>query len=77
MQQVIEREKKRRRVTPQKFADFNFDLEFPLKRENEYNLKEKMELLIGSHTDFTGKLEEVNLVIGIIVSIAIMLFIIF
>ncbi len=48
------------------------DFQYTVNRE--YNLKERMQELIGRNDDFSGELEGINLVIGIILSIALIIF---
>jgi hypothetical protein len=74
MQTVIEREKPKQKVSLQDFKDFQIEIGYPLKRSNEYNLKNKLDELLGIHEDFSGKLETVNLVLGILISFALIFF---
>ena len=73
MNSIIE-QRERTDGTMTEFVDHpSKDFHYSVSRE--YNLKDKMEQLIGRNDDFTSELEGINLVIGIILSIALMLFV--
>jgi len=74
MNSVIEKRQRTARASA-KISEHHPSRDFHYTVDREYNLKDRMQELMGRNDDFSGELEGVNLVIGIILSIALMIFV--
>lgn len=70
---VTEEKTEKRIVSQEQFSKIERDINYSNSRRSGYNLKAKLEELLGL-TDFQKTLEQVNYIIGIIVSIVMLLY---